>query len=291
MKKIYALILSCLLLMTCVLPVTAMALTTTEDWICADCRIWVSGDYCPQCTRTRPTGAAAYEQYLLNLDVRFEKNVIFSKHDVEILINGEKAFSMKHGVSLEGNIVVPAGKCEIVFRMTESYTQDKRFVLNVTRDATFSADMSTHFYGIELVNVQSTAQMYDTRVRLGESAIVGGARYTILSVTESRGNSNIKPADGYVFVLVEFEVVNQGYQTIGINPDSRFSAYCDGYTIAASSRASAVAPMGFAKSLGAGEKMKGMLCYELPSNWQMLELSYRYATLTDDALRFVVYND
>lgn len=289
MKKIVVLALSCLLLMTCLLPMAASALTT-DDWICSECYIWVNGDYCPQCTRSRPTGADAQEQYLLSLNINFEKNMIFSKHDVEILINGEKAFTMEHGVSLDGNIIVPAGRCELVIRMKDSYTSDTRFVLNVVKDAVFAADMSTHFYGIELMNVSCSAQMYDTRLRVGESAIANGARYTVLGMTQSRGNSMVKPADGYIFVLVEFEVVNLGNKTIGLDSKNGFTAYCDGYTVQPSSRAASVAPMGFANSLGPAEKMKGMICYELPVNWQVLELSYRYSVLSNEELYFVIYH-
>lgn len=287
MKKMISLLLA-MLVMISVFPATALA---DDYWICSDCHIWVSGDYCPQCIKERPTAGAATNECLVTFQINFEKNTIFSKYDVEIVINGETAFTMNHGESLDGTIVMPKGMCEVVFRYKHDHTADLRFTLNLTQDTTFTADMSTHFYGIVLENITCPAFLGNQMLYTGDSGTRNGARLTLRGLTTSRGTGICAPAEGYVFVMVEFEVLNTQSRSLTLNTDKDFRCYCDGYIIEPSIRASAVAPMGFADHLGGGDKTKGMICFELPQNWRELKIIYGNVEYAYDRLVFVINNN
>lgn len=288
MKKLISLLLCAFVMMT-LLPAAAMA-EADDEWICGDCHIWVSGEYCPQCTKARASSVNVGSECVMTFNVAFEKNTFFSRYDVEILINGTKVFTVQHGEALDGTVVVPKGQCELVFRNAKDPTEDVRFSLKLVKDTTFSCDMSAHFYGLSLTNVKCDAFQGSQQLGVNEPGTRNGARMTLLGTTKSRGNGVNVPADGYVFVWVEFEVSNITGRTLTFRPDSEFSVYCDGYTIQASNRSAAAAPMGFASRLGGGEKMKAMLCFELPANWKELKVVYGDEALVYDRLVYVINN-
>ncbi len=291
MKKIATILLLACLLATTLLPLTASA--QAVEWICSDCHIWVSGEYCPQCSKPRPAEqipTVSTGEGLLTFRIAFEENLFLSKHGVEVLVNGEKTFVVSHGESLDGTVAVPVGKCEVVFRLDGNPKMDSRYTLNITGDTTFTADMSTHFYGVEMENVDCPALQADQVILPGEAGILNGVQMTLVDMDTSRGNSLHSPADGYVFVMVEFEVTNMVDDVATLKPDEYFVCYCDGYTIRTSARAAMVAPMGFGASLREGEKMKSMLCFELPKNWQELRIVYGVVDDAQEHLVFVISN-
>lgn len=287
MMKKMVLVLLCTLLLLSLLPVSALA---EEDWICSDCHIWVNGAYCPQCTRIRPATAGSVDECMITFRISFEKNTIFSRYDAEILINGQTAFIVEHGGTLDGTAIVPKGGCEVIFRNASDPTEDLRFLLNLREDTTFSANLSAHFYGLKMTNITCSAFLGNQPLGIRESGTRNGARMSVLRVTQSRGNGVNVPANGYVFVWVEFEVVNTMNRTLAMNPEKDFFVCCDGYTIQNSARSAAAAPMGFATRLGAGEKMRAMLCFELPSDWKELCLVYGNENVPFDRLVFEAYN-
>ncbi|MBQ2951947.1 MAG: DUF4352 domain-containing protein [Clostridia bacterium] len=288
MKKMIAMLLCALMLMS-LIPMNALA-EDDNAWICTDCYIWVSGESCPQCGKTRAVAQMSANECLLTFQIDFQKNKFFSKYDVEIIVNGNRAFFLEHGSSLDGSVIVPKGKCEVVFRYVSSPSADLRFSLNLTGNTTFFADIVTHFYGLEMLNVTCSAFQGNQQLGLMESGTRNGARMMIRDVTRSRGNGMYTPADGYVFVWVEFEVSNTTNSKLNLRPQDEFSVYCDGYTVQPSTRSASAAPMGFPTSLGSGDKMKAMLCFELPTNWQELRIVYGNEDIAYDRLIYVVTN-
>ena len=288
MKKMISM-LFCALLLLSMLPMSALA-ESKNEWICSDCHIWVSGNYCPQCTKTRPANAGSANECMMTFRINFKKNHFFSRYDAEIVINGMPAFTVEHGGTLDGTVVVPKGECEVVFRNASDPSEDLRFTLKLTGDTTFSADLSAHFYGLNMTNVTCSAFQGNQNLGVRESGTRNGARMTVMGITKGRGSNFMSAADGYVFVWVEFEVVNTTNHTLMFKPKYDFSCYCDGYTIQPSSRSAAAAPMEFESSLGAGEKMKAMLCFELPTNWQELRIVYGNEDVVFDRLVYVLNN-
>lgn len=288
--KAIAMLLVCLLLCGCVLPIGLNA-RAEEAWICTDCRIWVSGYSCPQCGRARPDISAEIGECVLHLKIDFKENQFFSTYDAEVIINGEHAFTIPHGKLLDSAVLVPTGRCTILLRNAEDHTEDVRFVLDIIEETLFTCDISAHFYGLEVANVVCNANEGDSRLAVGETGVRDGVEMTILQVKESRGSTACRPADGYVFVWCEFEIRNPSDKTIFLFPTLGFRAVCDGYTVNPSQRAASTAPMSFPTNLISGEKARGMLCYELPVNWRSLRLTYSGLFEELDQLSFSIQHN
>ena len=283
MKKITLLLTT--LMMAILLAAPALAKTETK-WICHACKIWVSGTYCPQCTANRPANFTDKE-CLLTLNIDFQKNVIFAKYDVEVVVNGKQMYTIGHGGTLNETVVVPKGLCEIVVRKAENHAIDARICMNISRDdAYYSGEVVSHVLYLTLTDVDSNVNVANYALSLGQRAIADGVSIQVLSVKESRGNTTIKPADGYVFLFVEFEFVNMRDGIASVNLKSS-RCELDGYIIQPSSHAEEAAPMGHRANMLEDEKAKAMLCFEVPTNWNELEIVYVFS---DDIIGFTLTN-
>ena len=283
MKKIAMLLTALVMVLLLTVPTMAMA-KAADKWICSKCMVWVNGEYCPQCYKPRPADATDNE-CLLTIQIDYQKNIIFAKYDVDVLINGKKMFTIAHGTHTEATLIVPKGVCEVVLRHSGNNMLDRRVMLNTSRDAaSFSAKLVSHVLYLTLSDMTGS---YITSYALseGESAIIDGVNMKVVDVKESRGSSTNKPADGYVFVFVEFEVANTHSLAVRFSENAHFRCYLDGYSIQPSERAAAAAPMDFSGVLRSGEKMKAMLCFEVPTNWRNLQIIY---SNMDDQLCFSV---
>ena len=111
---------------------------------------------------------------------------------------------------------------------------------------------------------------------LGETAELNDVQVTLANVTESQGSAYNKPSDGNVFVLCEFEIENHSDQEINVSSMMSFNAYCDDYTCTYS--LSALLEKGNKNQLdgkiAAGKKFNGVIGYEVPSDWQELEVHF-----------------
>ena len=111
---------------------------------------------------------------------------------------------------------------------------------------------------------------------VGETAELKGICVTLVDVTESTGSQFNTPTDGNVFVLCEFEISNDSNKDITVSSMLSFEAYCDDYTC--SSSLTALMEKGNKNQLdgtvAAGKKFNGVIGYEVPADWQQLEIHY-----------------
>ena len=111
---------------------------------------------------------------------------------------------------------------------------------------------------------------------LGETAELNDVQVTLASVTENNGTEFMKPGDGNVFVLCEFEIVNNSNKEINISSIMSFDAYCDDYACAYS--LTALMTKGNKNQLdgtvAAGKKFNGVTGYEVPTGWKELEVHF-----------------
>lgn len=111
---------------------------------------------------------------------------------------------------------------------------------------------------------------------LGETAEQKNVQVTLASVTESDGSAYNKPTDGNVFVLCEFEIANNSDKEINISSMMSFDAYCDDYTCNYS--LTALLEKGNKNQLdgtiAAGKKFNGVIGYEVPADWNELEVHF-----------------
>lgn len=111
---------------------------------------------------------------------------------------------------------------------------------------------------------------------VGETAELKDVQVTMTNVTESYGGNYNKPSDGNVFVLVEFEIVNNSEKELTISSLISFDAYQDGYSTSLSLSA-LIEKTGeqLDGSIAPGKKMKGSVGYEVPDDYKELEINFQ----------------
>lgn len=98
---------------------------------------------------------------------------------------------------------------------------------------------------------------------------------TLNGVIESKGSTYNKPSDGKVFLLCEFTIENNSEKDLAISSIICFSAYVDDYSTNMS--LSALIEKDKEQldgSVAAGKKMNGQIGYEVPEDWETLEIHF-----------------
>lgn len=110
---------------------------------------------------------------------------------------------------------------------------------------------------------------------IGEPVELNGIVATLVSVTENNGKDFFYPADGNVYVLCEFEIENNSDDEITVSSILSFEAYADDYAVSLSIEAeSAVDESTLDGTVAAGKKMHGIIGYEVPEDWSVLEMQF-----------------
>lgn len=129
---------------------------------------------------------------------------------------------------------------------------------------------------------------------VGDTAELKSVKVTLVSVTESEGSAYMKPADGNVFVGCEFEISNESDKDIDVSSVISFEAYCDNYSVNQSitglTEFTQSGKNQLDGSVAAGKKMNGVIAYEVPADWQELEISYS-PSFWGKAMTFVAQHD
>ena len=128
---------------------------------------------------------------------------------------------------------------------------------------------------------------------VGETAELKGVQVTLVSVTESTGSEYNTPTDGNVFVLCEFEIANNSDTEINISSLMSFDAYCDDYGCTLS--LTALIEKGNKNQLdgtvAAGKKFNGVVGYEVPTDWNELEINFTPDFWSGKDITFIATND
>lgn len=115
-----------------------------------------------------------------------------------------------------------------------------------------------------------------TEFYVGETAELKDVSVSFVEVTENNGSTYNKPTDGNVFVLCEFEIANNSDSEINVSSMLSFEAYCDDYACTYS--LGALMEKGNKNQLdgtvGAGKKFNGVIGYEVPADWEELEVRF-----------------
>lgn len=123
---------------------------------------------------------------------------------------------------------------------------------------------------------------------VGETAEYKDIQVTLLNITESDGSQFNKPTDGNVFILAEFEIVNNSDKELAISSLLSFDAYQDGYATNLSLTA-LVENSGeqLDGSVAPGKKMKGVIGYEIPADYKELEINLQLDVWSSKKIVFV----
>lgn len=120
-------------------------------------------------------------------------------------------------------------------------------------------------------------QVEKTEFYLGETAEQKGIQITLVNVTESQGSDYIKPDDGNIFLIFEFEISNNSEKDINISSLVNFEAYCDDYSLNQDIMG-LQAPEAEGKNqldgdVAAGKKMNGVIAYQVPIGYKSMEIN------------------
>ena len=123
--------------------------------------------------------------------------------------------------------------------------------------------------------VESSAE--DMVFAVGETAQQNDIQVTLVSATESSGGNFITPDNGNVFLLLEFNIVNNSSKDINISSMLNFEAYCDDYSVTQDLTALMI-PEAEGKSqldgsIAAGKKMSGIIGYQVPADYSEFEVT------------------
>jgi RNA polymerase subunit RPABC4/transcription elongation factor Spt4 len=129
----------------------------------------------------------------------------------------------------------------------------------------------------DITDKTGTEQAVQTKFGVGDRVELKNIVVTLKSVTESKGSKYIKPNDGNVFVLCEFDIENNSSEDIYVSSMLSFQTYYDGYTTPISF--TALLEKGGKNQLdgavAAGKKFNGVIGYEIPKDWKELEINFK----------------
>ena len=128
---------------------------------------------------------------------------------------------------------------------------------------------------------------------VGEIAELKDVQVSLVNVTESSGSAYNTPTDGNVFILCEFEIVNNSNKEVSVSSMMSFEAYCDDY--ACSLSLSALMEKGTKNQLDGlvapGKKMNGVIGYEIPADWSEFEIQFTPDFWSGKDIVFVATNN
>lgn len=142
----------------------------------------------------------------------------------------------------------------------------------------------------DTIPVETTAES-KTTFGVGDTVEVDdGIEMTILAAGEYKSdNQFITPADGKMFYKIDIEISNNSAKDTTISSVLSFEAYEDEYSID-ESYSSGIDDM-LSGGVAAGKKIKGSLCYELNTDWKILEIQYKPNVWLNKKIIFELKNE
>lgn len=114
-----------------------------------------------------------------------------------------------------------------------------------------------------------------TEFIVGEKVSLNDVVVTLVDVSQNSGDAFFGPTDGNVFVICEFEIENNSTSDIAVSSALSFEAYADDYSALISFLAMSTSDKNqLDGSVAAGKKMNGIVGYEVPENWNELEIRF-----------------
>lgn len=127
---------------------------------------------------------------------------------------------------------------------------------------------------------------------VGETATVTDVDITLVGAVESAGDDFFTPAEGNKFEILEFEIANNSDEEVSVSSIMCFEAYCDDYSIDESFDGELTSEAEGKNTLdgtvAAGKKMNGIIAYEVPADFERLEVDVNLDVWSDEAVKFVV---
>ena len=135
----------------------------------------------------------------------------------------------------------------------------------------------------------SSEEEKETVFRKGEIAELNGVQVTLTDYKESTGSEYNKPTDGNVFLMAEFEIANNTEKELAISSALSFEAYADDYALNYSFSALMEKEGNqLDGTIAAGKKLKGWIGWEVPADYQNVEIHFTDNVWSSDKFVFVI---
>ena len=123
---------------------------------------------------------------------------------------------------------------------------------------------------------QAQSQPEQTVFTVGDAVELNGGKTTLLSAEEYPGKQYMMPTDGNVFLVCQFEIENDSSAEINVSSMVSFNAYCDDYSVSLSITGEMLEDSwkSLDGTVAPGKKINGVIAYEIPQDWQKMEISY-----------------
>lgn len=129
----------------------------------------------------------------------------------------------------------------------------------------------------------------ETVFRKGEIAELNGVQVTLTDYKENTGSEYNKPTDGNVFLMAEFEIANNTEKELSISSALSFEAYADDYALNFSFSALMEKEGNqLDGTIAAGKKLKGWIGWEVPADYQNVEIHFTDNVWSSDKFVFVI---
>ena len=124
---------------------------------------------------------------------------------------------------------------------------------------------------------------------IGDTAESNGVKVTLVNAETGHGSQYLTPSAGNIFVTLEFEIENDSSSDINVSSIASFEAYCDDYSVTESITAVALSDKSTLDgNVAAGKKMNGVISYEVPEDWQNLEVTFSPSFWSNHSVTFEV---
>ena len=123
---------------------------------------------------------------------------------------------------------------------------------------------------------EAQSQPEQTVFTVGDAVELNGVKTTLLSAEEYPGKQYMMPTDGNVFLVCQFEIENDSSAEITVSSMVSFNAYCDDYSVNLSVTGEMLEDSWktLDGTVAPGKKINGVIAYEIPQDWQKMEISY-----------------
>lgn len=118
----------------------------------------------------KPNSANVGETYKVEIHINFESNMIFSKYDVDISVDGVKQETLKHGTDADFGFDLAAGEHTIMFTNHDDSSVSGSVLLNVADDMKAIYKISCHYDRVE-VDEENGGSANDSSVFSNDNSI------------------------------------------------------------------------------------------------------------------------
>lgn len=243
------------------------------------------------------TAAHAEDACQLHLQIEFDQNIIMARYDADVYLNGTKVATIEHGGELDAVFTIPQGRVEITFRSVKNPAVYGTTLLEVGGSCTYACEIHANLADIELRDVTTDAVPYLRRVGMGVPVTVGDLQVQVNGYRTVTSVGSNRPGAGNVYLICEVECLNLSKGDLAFSAPLFFEGCVDDYEIdlAYSAMFDQYSVTGLVDDLNQssevlrpGKRVKAELIFEVPGDWQTLELYYLKTVLGGDEVVFVI---